>query len=655
MSKTLDVKITQEHIDRNAKTSPKEAIKELLWNSCDADATYIDVSFEINYFGDEVGEIETITVKDNGHGIKYEEIDYTFGLYGRSNKTYAEKSPMGRIYHGKQGHGRYKGFSIGTFAKWESIYVAEDGKKYRFFIEFDTSNKMKCSYSDKELMPDNTETGVTVTISGIMQGVSILTDKHTMIEEIMYSFAPYLLAYSKIDIIYDGVRVDPESHIDNRVEIPLVSEQDGNKEQATVSIIHWKDGFGRNQSMYICGKSGAAYNNISINTKNHPISVYLISGLFDEMSKNNILAFGESNPHYAFLVSQAKKELKGYINEYYHSDAVAEVKNIKETDLYPYKGEVKNKVDDAERQYFDLIAVEINSVIPSFRSSSNETKKLTYRLIREAVKTNPDSLTTILTEVFRLSSEQQEELAKLLDYTTLPSIINMTQTISNRLLFIHALEQMIYNREVGASIKERTQFHKILLGELWIFGEKYSLGASDLSLKNVLKKYLKYLEREELTPEIPQHAANDVTLIPDLCLWKQYPTQGERIENLIVELKRPTKVLGQKELAQIKNYAYAIADDPLFPKENTKWNFLLLGMDFDNYVNRELQDKKAGDGNYYNSDDGHISISVHKWNKIIQENKLRFDFLKTKLEYTLDESEEALQYLHTKYAELFIK
>ncbi len=654
MGKIINVQISPEHIDRNAKASPKEAIKELLWNSCDADATFIGVSFKYNFFGNKDGEIENITVRDNGHGIKYEDMETLFGLYGRSNKTYSDKSPKGRLYHGKQGHGRYKSFSIGTFVKWESIYVDEDGKKYRFFIDFDPANKMKCTCSDKELMPDSTDTGVIVTISGIMQSVAVLSNKEIMIEEIMIAFAPYLLAYNDVVINYDGINVNPAQHIENSVELPLVAEYEGKKEDATAKIILWKDALGRNQNMFICSLSGAAYEYVPINTKGHPISVYLLSSLFDKMSQSNILAFGEADPLYSSLVAQAKKVLKEYINEQYHSDAVAEVKNVKSSDLYPYQGDPKDKVDDAERQYFDLIAVEINSVIPSFRSSSHETKKLTYRLIREAVKTNPDSLTMILTEVFRLSVEQQDELAKLLDYTTLPAIINMTQTISNRLLFIHALEQMVYNRDVGSPIKERTQFHKILLEELWIFGEKYALGASDLALKNVLKKYLKHLERDELVPDILPDAANDVTLIPDLCLWKQYPIHGERIENLVIELKRPTKILGKKELDQIECYAYAIADDALFPKENTKWNFLLLGMDFDKYVQRKLQDKKNGDGNYYNSDDGHISISVYRWNKIIQENKLRFDFLKNKLDYTMTESDQALEYLHTKYKALFL-
>lgn len=648
---TLDVQMTPEHIDRNAKVSPKEAIKELIWNSCDADATQVDISLAMNYLGDEIGAIEKIIVKDNGHGIKHEEMPNLFGFYGRSNKTYSPKSPQGRIFHGKQGQGRYKSFSIGSFVKWESVYKDDNGQKYRFEVDFNSLSKTKCPYSERVPVEQNTPTGVTVTISGILDNVSVLADWLIMKEELISSFAPYLLAYKDIVICYDSHVLVPDDFIQEHEEILIDFEKDGVKREGRVKLILWKNSPGK--ILYICGESGATFDALSVNTKNHPVSAYVISDLFDEMQQNNTLALGPLDPHYDAFISQAKKAVKNFVNTRFYTDAVEEVKTIKETDIYPYEGDSQSKLDTAEREIFDLLAVEVNSIVPTFRKSSKETKKLTYRLIKEAVKTKPNSLTTILTEVFRLSSEDQDKLAELLDHTNLSSIINMTQTISDRLLFIHALEQMVYNKEVGKEIKERKQFHKILLNELWVFGEKYALGASDLSLKNVLTKYLSYLERNDLTPEIPDEAANDATLIPDLCLWKQYPIQDERLENLIIELKRPTKRLGKKELDQIETYAFAISADPQFPKENTKWNFLLLGHDFDDYVIRKLEDKKSGVGNLYNSEDGTVSVSVLQWNKVIQENKLRFNFLKERLDYSLEASQQALDYLHIKYASLF--
>lgn len=44
--KSVNVEITQEHFDRSIKGSPKEAVKELIWNACDADAKNIEVSFD---------------------------------------------------------------------------------------------------------------------------------------------------------------------------------------------------------------------------------------------------------------------------------------------------------------------------------------------------------------------------------------------------------------------------------------------------------------------------------------------------------------------------------------------------------------------------------------------------------------------------------
>jgi hypothetical protein len=652
----IEVQMSSEHIDRNASVSPKEAIKELIWNACDADATIISVKLNKNYTAGE--SIEEVIVIDNGHGLNYEDIEAVLGYYGRSNKIYSTKSPNGRLYHGRQGHGRYKSLSIGLYIKWESVYKAADGKTYKFNLNFDSNSKTKISYSEKVLVPDENKAGMTITITGIMDTLPGLLDVDKMRDEIVSSFAAYLIAYPDIKIYYDSYRINPEDFIQESEVYDIAFELGNeNDKKAKSTIILWKSGFGKEANkLFICGENGVAYDVEALNlkkTKNHSISVYLLSSVFDELHRNNLLSASNINEDYTHFTSEARRLARDFINNRFYTEAVEEVKNIKDSDIYPYKDESGSSVENVERQCFDLLSVEVNNIIPSLRNASNETKKLTYRLIKETVKTNPDSLTAILIEVFNLSQEEQDKLAVLLKHTTLPSIINTAQTISNRLLFIHALEQMVYNTTVGKAIRERTQFHKILLSELWIFGEKYTLGTSDISLKNVLNEYKSHLERESLVPNIPQEAALDVNLIPDLCLWGQYPIQDDRIENLVIELKRPTKILQKKELDQIEGYAFAVAGDNRFPKENTRWNFLLLGGDFNSYVSQKLRDRKDGDGNFYNSDDGSISISVIKWNKIIQENKLKLNFLRNKLNYSLEDSQPALDYLYATYKALF--
>ena len=301
-----------------------------------------------------------------------------------------------------------------------------------------------------------------------------------------------------------------------------------------------------------------------------------------------------------------------------------------------------------------MFAVQINRAVPQLKSSHKDTKKLTYRLMKEAIKTNPSSIKSILSEVFNLTQKQQDDLAELLTHTHLPEIIDVAKTVGDRLTFIYLLEQMVYNDSVGKTIKERSQFHKLLLKELWVFGEKYALGTSDQSLRNLLHAHIRCLGRDEMIPDIPPEATEDLTRIPDICLFEQICPGYEQYERLVIELKRPTLTLTKKELDQIEDYAITVSSNPLFDKNSTKWHFILLGQDFDNYVNTRLKNRIEGVGNLYNSDDGSVSISVLRWSSVIQENKFKYEFLRNKLNYQLSSDPNfAMDYLFAKHAELF--
>ena len=91
----------------------------------------------------------------------------------------------------------------------------------------------------------------------------------------------------------------------------------------------------------------------------------------------------------------------------------------------------------------------------------------------------------------------------------------------------------------------------------------------------------------------------------------------------------------------------------MFDKNRTKWHFILLGQDLDQRVRSALENQVIGDGNYYNA--GNISISVFEWSKIIQDNKLKYEYLRKKLNHQLsDDPNFAVDYLRAKHAELLL-
>lgn len=522
--KSVNVEITQEHFDRSIKGSPKEAVKELIWNACDADAKNIEVSFD--YDGIAGAEsVSDIYVKDDGHGIAIDRIEEYFGKYGRSQKTYSDKSPGGRIYHGKLGQGRYKSLAAGNFLDWDSVFQDESGTLLHCEIHINSASRMNISYSETADKAEAEHTGTIVHIHGIPDEkigfITKMAEPMETIPDLLATFAPYLLAYTDITIKYNGVTVDPAQQIKSQEDQELVYEEDGKEPiKARLSAITWKEA--QFNKLYICGSSGVVYAEMDYTPlKRTSTSLYLMGDLFEQMHRDNTLAMGNTNPAYAYFEEEAKKFARALVGEQEEEDAAVEIARIKEEGIYPYDGEPEDDMKKAERDVFDVFAVQVNRAVPQLKSSSRQTKKLTYRLMREAINTNPASIKTILTEVFNLTQQQQDDLAELLTHTSLPDIIDTAKTVSDRLVFLQVLEEMVYNDSVGKAIKERTQFHKVLLKELWIFGEKYTLGTSDQSLRNLLKAHLNCLGRDELTPEIPPEAVEDLTRIPDLCLFQQ--------------------------------------------------------------------------------------------------------------------------------------
>jgi len=652
--KSMNIEITQEHFERSIKGSPREAIKELIWNACDADAKNIEVSF--SYDGmDDYEMVSDIFVKDDGHGIAFESIEEYFGKFGRSQKTYSDKSPSGRIYHGKLGQGRYKSLTAGNFVDWLSVFRDKTGTLLSCEIKICAGSRMDISYSEAPEKTDADHTGTIVHIHGIPEeragSITTMAEPEEMIPDLLATFAPYLLAYTDIAIKYNGVAIDPAQQIKKQGAKTLVFEQEGKPPvEARVVAISWKQA--QFAKFYICGSSGVVYDEKDYAPlKKTATSVYLMGDLFEKMHRENLLAIGAADPAYAFFEDEAKKYVKEFVGEQEADDAAAEIGRIKVEGVYPYQGEPEDEVTKAERDVFDVLAVEVNRAVPQLKSAHRETKKLTYRLMREAINTNPTSIKAILTEVFSLTQQQQDDLAELLTHTRLPEIIDTAKTVSDRLVFLQVLEQMVYS-EIGKPIKERTQFHKVLLKELWVFGEKYTLGTSDQSLKNLLIEHIKCLGRDELVPAIPPEAVEDLTRIPDICLFRQICPSYEHFEHLVIELKRPTLTLTKKEVDQIEDYAMTVAANPLFDKDTTKWKFILLGKEFDSYVENRLRNRTQGEGNLF--DDGRISISVLKWSSVIQENKFKYEFLRKKLNHQLsDDPNFARDYLRTKHAELF--
>ena len=101
---------------------------------------------------------------------------------------------------------------------------------------------------------------------------------------------------------------------------------------------------------------------------------------------------------------------------------------------------------------------------------------------------------------------------------------------------------------------------------------------------------------------------------------KQNKTSGY-FENVVVELKRPSVPIGEKQLSQVKRYMRVIQSDDRFNSPDSKWVYYLVGNHFtsDNYIQGELEtNKHHGESGLVFCTTNH-KIYVKTWSEIFED------------------------------------
>jgi hypothetical protein len=645
MPKTIDLGVEKDHIESLTRSSGITAISELIWNSLDSDSTVINIEYNKNT----LGGYENIEITDNGRGIDYNKAQDVFGRLGGSEKKTSSLSPNGRQYHGKEGKGRYKALALGDLITFTSIYKNSNSLK-EFSITFDRNNLTHSEFSDlKSLSKEKTQTGFKVFIQNIdqenaNQALDIKTRK-----ELIQKFTSYYLSYPDFSIFINGNKLEFESLIKNKDETDFLLEKNKLSYKFKVKLIEWK--FDIKKKTYLCNTKGIPFKELSLGVRSSiPISIFIQSVYIENLQRENKMNLFEYDEHLQGAIAEAKKFAKEYIRKRLHHYSAEFIDKLKQKGIYQYKEKAENLIEESKRQVFDIVALQVNEYLPDFENQDEKSQKFTLSLIKEALEKDSTSLQRILTEVIELPIEKREELVEILQETSLSSIIDTMTEIKNRLKFINGLEELIYNKDENKNVLERKHLHKILINETWLFGDEFTYGVDDITLKNVLKEYLKFLGRNDFEEVIESESNQDLQIIPDICLWRQYP-QGQpgHKTNLVIELKKPKLDAGVEELMQIKLYASRISQDRRFPKEKTKWKFLLITKDIKSDIEPELEQTNREYGHVIATD--LYDVYVLTWGHILNEAKTRYEFIKEKLNINLMDNEKNLDYLKTKYKE----
>jgi len=541
----INIEVQNDHLEKITRSlGPVQSLSELIWNSLDADASEVFVNFKRN----DLNGIDFITITDNGHGILFDTAREAFKNLGGSEKAHGGKTPGGRNFHGKQGKGRFKAYALGNTVQWATTFF-KDNKTFSYQISGSVMDLRKFKISDLTEIK-GAQQGTKLIVGDINKNFPIL-DQEKAFLDLLQEFALYIKQYN-VKIWYKEKCLNPALLEKNTATEKIFFTSEAETFELELLIVEWNTSVER--IIYLCDENGFALSQINpgIQAPGFNFTAYAKCKKFRELFETGDIESKELNPIVRDAVKEVRKGLKDYFRKRSSEQSSELVSRLKFEKLYPYEGEPQTPVESVERQIFDVLTLNLHDYMPDFEDASAKNKRFTLRLLKESLENNPTSLTRILQEVLELPLEKQDDLASLLEKTSLESIINASKLVSDRLDFLKGLETILYEPDIKKVLKERSQLHKILAnGQTWVFGEKYHLCVSDQSLKAVLKKHFQLLKKTGLDLEDEQaiEVPGKKKGIVDLMLSRMLAPIGMNLrEHLIVELKRPTEKITLDEI-----------------------------------------------------------------------------------------------------------
>lgn len=623
------VRVAHDDIERFALCKPCAAIEEIIWNGLDAGGTRVDVTFQKRVVGDALEVVDAIEVRDFGAGIPHSEIDEDFGSVGGSTKTTNRMTPEGRVRHGQFGRGRFTFLVLGNRAVWTTTYL-ENGKMWTYDIVISRSHPEEYEFSSPVEVAIG-QTGTTVRIDDLLDAAKELLNESTL-KHLHKQLAFYLVSYPDVDVTYDGAKFDVRDAVERTKKIEL-SPSGPNPLSADLVIIEWASGTRAETSkLVLCDQRRFAVSEIpsDVSLKEINATAYLTSKAIGDLHQSGGLGMGELNQSLADLAKLARQKLRGYVRRRLAEQSENLIKQWQDEKIYPYKNEPNGFAERAERQVFDVLAFQIHQFHRPFRKGTREAKQLTLELVRQALESKPTALHRILAEVLRLPKKRQQQMADLIERTGLDALIEANSVVLDRLDTIEAFRHILFNKDWRAKLRERTQLHRLLVHELWLFGEEYELDTDDEALRKVLEAHINLLNRNDLASDVDPDTIDIEEKIPDLMLTRRIKRGRELFEHLVIELKNPRVKAETPQVSQIEEVARLVSNSKEFSNnsERVKWTFILVVNELGEHGKFRLEGASLGGGLGCIWKSNVCEVRLVCWNDILHEAQLRYEFFR---------------------------
>lgn len=636
------------------------ALLELINNSIQADAKNVYITFEYGDPNKVEPFIKTISVQDDGNGVAASEFDNKILEIATTSKD------------GGEGVGRFAAFQIGSFMEIDTIAFDKAKGKWcevNFSLDANTLNKGNLDDFqfdvDETIFDDTRKSSYQVVIKHLYQ--SIMGNKVPARQKLTIDFKkenfgdkifeqyPFQIFNSTVKFHFNNIEFKREDFI---IGEPVLK----NVEFITSS------GVVKNMKIMFYNVKNPKHNVKIFFSINHgglqtPATVFNYSSDWHTPDLGTWFIYVESEMFNSDLfrnidveewggdeLANIKKFVKDNVDSFFR-DRNERFNNfvlkLEKDESNPFKSRANSVPSQAI--VFKKIAFLIEDEY-HLLENQDRTKDVVYPLLDEAISNG--QIRSIFEKVVKLSPAAIVKLNALLDKTDLENIIHFATEVAKKKQFLDFFHDIVYG-DISKVLQERSQLHKIVEKQLWLFGEQYSntpILWSDKKIGNIIedlrKEHFDYQPTKEDGNLIEDTVYPGVDDITDLFILNEKVNDDESREILIVELKSPKCAISQKEIGQIDRYAYTVEQNPALPRDKVKYKVILVSSKLTSFAKSKMQssfetyrvpflyDKKKGKD---------IELYVMEWSEIIELNKRKLKYFSNHLDVREKEVREVFE------------
>jgi len=622
------------------------AFCELLNNSLQAKATRIDLL--IDYTGNTVQKapMTRIQLTDNGIGVSASEFEDKILLIGTNVKKDG------------QGVGRFGALQIGEKMTIDTVAFDPAGAHYtRLHFPLDSSNisstlsRVNLEY-DVEILKKKANAYYKVTIEKLhhnRQGKIPLRNRISekfnsdTIRQSIFEKYPLQIFHREVQFTINGALLDPSDFVIGTPTLKKTMYVDlkGTEHPFDIHFYQVKSTLHKVKVFFYIDNAGIrsvahefTYSSDWYTPDLGTWFIYLDSPFFNSDLFRNIDldSLGDEE------IKNLKEFIKDTVNDFFKANNKRFEKfiaGLEKDSAYP--ASFDSPIAQSRELLFQKIAYIVEDDYKLLDQKNEKVRGLFYSLIDKALANG--HVEEVFAKVAGLSEANMQKFHQLLQQTELENIIAFSSAVAAKLEFIDFLYELTYG-DVAGVLLERSQLHKIIERELWLFGEAYN-GCphlwSDKKIGNILEelrnKYLRYQpskEDENLIQDV-----EGLDNITDLFFLNEKVLDNEDREIMVVELKSPRCAIGKKELQQIDEYAFTVENYPGLPRENTRYKFILVSSRLTPYTKSKMKssrEKYKVPFLYDRKAEKNIEVWVVEWAELIELNKRKLGYLSSKLE-----------------------